>query len=330
MARGFTFAPFAALLLIGAAACGGNSDGGPAEEPDGPTMLNGEKYTATWGPVLVQPGIENTQCAVLTLDNATPIKVHQMRNVLGSASHHMIVYRDDASAPQTTPLDCKPFAGTLTATTATSPIMITQRDEETLTLPDGVAYSFSAHQKIRLEMHFLNATDQPQMITGTAEFYAAYPEQVRNEADFLFIGTPDISLGPASTSTISSYFTPPASLAGSKFFAITGHTHQFGTSVEVSTSPDRAGARTQAIPVERAGDEDAGARLRGAVRRRLRFQVQLPQPHRANRQVRRIHRGRDVLLLGLLLSVEGLARLRAHHAGQPARGRRRLLPGGQR
>jgi hypothetical protein len=87
--------------------------------------------------VLVQPGVENTQWAVLTLDNATPIKIHQMRNVLGSASHHMIVYRDDASAPQGEPLDCQPFAGTLTATPFTSPIMVTQRHEETLTLPDA-------------------------------------------------------------------------------------------------------------------------------------------------------------------------------------------------
>ncbi len=237
-------------LALGAAtlaACGGSDDPGPGPTPDasgGPTMLNGQKYTATWGPVLVQPGQENTRCAVLTLDNDAPVKIHQMRNVLGSASHHMIVYRDDASAPQTTPVDCKPFAGTLTATTATSPIMITQRHEEMLTLPDGVAYSFGAHQKIRLEMHYLNATDQPQMITGTAEFYAAYPEQVRDEADFLFIGNPDIQIGPGASPTFTSYFTPPASLEGSKFFAITGHTHQLGTSVEVATAAAKDGART--------------------------------------------------------------------------------------
>lgn len=230
---------------IGLSGCSSNDDGaGGADGPGGPTMLNGEKYTATWGPVLVQPGTENTQCAVVTLDNDKPIKVHQMHNVLGNTSHHMIVYRDDASAPQATPQDCQPFAGTLTATAATSPIMITQRHDETLTLPDGVAYSFAAHQKIRLEMHFLNATDKPQMISGTAEFHAAYPEQVRDEADFLFIGTPDISIGPGTSPTITGYFTPPPSLEGSKFFAITGHTHQLGTGVEVSIAADRAAPRT--------------------------------------------------------------------------------------
>jgi hypothetical protein len=220
-------------------ACSSNGSGGE-DGPDGggggPTMLNGEKYTATWGPVTVPPGEENTQCAVLTLNNPTPVKIHQMRNVLGDASHHMIVYRDDASAPNATPVDCKPFAGTLTATAATSPIMITQRHEEMLTLPDGVAYSFQANQKIRLEMHYLNATTSPQTITATAEFYAAYPEQVRAEADFLFIGNPDLRIGPASSPTFTSYFTPPASLYGVNFFAITGHTHQYGTSVDISTA----------------------------------------------------------------------------------------------
>jgi Copper type II ascorbate-dependent monooxygenase, C-terminal domain len=227
-------ATLCAAVLLG---CGSTEDG-PAP-PTGPTVLTGEKFTATWGPVRVPPGQENTQCAVLTLDNTAPIKVHQLRNVLGTASHHMIVYRDDASAEQVVPVDCSPFAGTLTATAATSPVMITQRQEETLTLPDGVAYSFGVHQKVRIEMHFLNATDQEQMITGVAEFYAAPPEQIRDEADFLFIGSPDIKLDPRSTAQVNAFFTPPPSLAGAKFFAITGHTHKYGTEMTVATAAAR-------------------------------------------------------------------------------------------
>jgi Copper type II ascorbate-dependent monooxygenase, C-terminal domain len=230
------------LALAALTACGSADSDPPID--NGPTVLTGEKFTATWGPVEVTPGTENTRCAVLTLDNEAPIKVHQMRNVLGNSSHHMIVYRDDTSAAQTTPLDCKPFAGTLTATAASSPIMITQRHEETLTLPDGVAYTFQPHQKIRIEMHYLNATETTQMVTGTAEFYAAVPEQIKDEADFLFIGNPDINLGPKATGTVSGFFTPPAALAGAKFFAITGHTHQYGTEMQVATAPSRTGDRT--------------------------------------------------------------------------------------
>jgi Copper type II ascorbate-dependent monooxygenase, C-terminal domain len=233
------------VLALAAAcgACGSSSGDGPPMD-QGPTVLTGQKFTATWGPVTVMPGQENTRCAVLTLDNEAPIKVHQMHNVLGNASHHMIVYRDDASAPNPTPVNCAPFAGTLTATEATSPIMITQRHDETLTLPDGVAYTFQPHQKIRLEMHYLNATETEQTITSTAEFYAAVPEQIKDEANFLFIGSPDIKLDPKTKATVSGFFTLPASLEGSKFFAITGHTHQFGTDVKVAVAPSRAGERT--------------------------------------------------------------------------------------
>jgi Copper type II ascorbate-dependent monooxygenase, C-terminal domain len=97
-------------------------------------------------------------------------------------------------------------------------------------------------------MHYLNATDSPQMITGTAEFYAAYPEQVRHEADFLFIGNPDLQIGPGMSPTFTSYFTMPNSLAGSNFFAITGHTHQYGTAVDISTAA-AAGADQPRVPI---------------------------------------------------------------------------------
>ena len=232
--------PAAALLTAALLMACGDDGGGPAP-PDGPTELTGEKFSVTWGPVLVQPGVENTQCAVLELGNDAPLKIHRMRNLLGNASHHLIVYRDDDAAPQPTPVDCSPFAGTLTATSATSPIMITQRHDETLTLPDQVAYTFQPRQRLRLELHYLNATDRPQMVTASAEFYPAVPEQIEHEADFLFIGTPDITLPPNSSTTVNSYFTPPFSVSfeGARFFAITGHTHQYGTGVEVAVAPGR-------------------------------------------------------------------------------------------
>lgn len=237
----------AALAAPALVACGGSDGEGEPDGPSGPTMLNGERYTATWGPLTVAPGQEDTQCAVLELENDKPVKIHEMRAVLGNAtshqgSHHLIVYRDDVSAPHG-PQPCKPFAGALTPSASSSPIMITQQHSETITLPDGVAYSFAAKQKIRLEMHFLNATDQPLDITANAVFYAAYPEQVRHEADFLFIGTPDINIGPGASPTITSYFSMPASLEGAKIYALTGHTHQLGTSVEISVAESATAPR---------------------------------------------------------------------------------------
>src|ERR1700685_464478 len=87
----------------------------------GPTAdapaLSGTDYSITWGPVDVPAGYENTQCIWVQLTNTAEIKVHQIHNVLGSSSHHLIVYKDDMdTTEQTTPVDCQPFTGALNTT----------------------------------------------------------------------------------------------------------------------------------------------------------------------------------------------------------------------
>ena len=127
--------------------------------PGSGNPVTGDRYAVTWGPITVQPQEEDTRCVTLRLGNTTPIKVHQMRNTLSTLSHHFIVYRDNAAtAESTTPTPCQPFAGTLNPQAGASPIMVTQMAEEVMTLPDRVGYSFGADQFVRLEMHFINAT----------------------------------------------------------------------------------------------------------------------------------------------------------------------------
>jgi hypothetical protein len=232
-------------------ACGGKtSSGNPDASGTGDAAidappLQGTKYSVTWGPVTVAPGQEDTRCAVLNLHNPAAIKVHQIHNNLGPSSHHLIVYRDNLDTVEApTPVHCTPFAGTLTANAATSPLMITQKKDEVLTLPDGVGYTMQANQMLRLEMHFINTTDAAVVLTATSEFYAVPDAQIQNEADFLFIGTPDINIPAGQKLTVSEFFTMPASLLGANIFAITGHTHQYGTDMHVESAPSLSGAKT--------------------------------------------------------------------------------------
>ncbi|MFN0245305.1 MAG: hypothetical protein ACKV2T_00270 [Kofleriaceae bacterium] len=222
-----------ALVLSLLAACGTDAAPGP--------VLTGESFSLMWGPVTVGPGEEGTQCVILDVGNDETVKIHEIENTLTSFSHHLVIYRDDtAPEPLTTPFPCVPFAGTLAANAAVSPLMITQKEHDLLTLPDGVAYTFAPRQRIRVEMHYLNASEQTEDVSARMEFRVATPERIRDEASFMFIGTPDIELAPKRTTSITSYFTPPEELAGAKFFAITGHTHQYGTNVTVA----KAAART--------------------------------------------------------------------------------------
>lgn len=234
------------LALSAAAACGGSST--PSDDvPADDTPPGGDTYSVTWGPLTVQPGVEDTACITVKLANPSPIKVHQLHNTLSTVSHHFIVYRDNTATEENlTPTPCQPFAGTLNPANA-SPIMITQRSDETLTLPDGIAYSFGAKQFIRLEMHYINAGDVAADATATAEFVTMDEADVDNEADFMFIGSPDINftLAPGDSQSLQAYFAAPSALDGINFFALTGHTHQLGTDMNVSTAASEGGAETE-------------------------------------------------------------------------------------
>ena len=227
-------------------------DAAPDNIPADAAALVGTQYSLSIGPIAVAPGAENTQCVVLQLNNAAPMKIHQFHNVLGLSSHHMIVYRDNTdTVVNDTPTDCQPFAGALNPPTAggvggVSPLMISQVRDDVLTLPDGVGYSFAANQFIRLELHYINTTDQPVMVTATANFYAVPDAQITNEADFLFIGDPDINIAAGQMFSLSAYFAMPSTLNGAKIFAFTGHEHKYGTNVQVTSRPSKTGADTQA------------------------------------------------------------------------------------
>ncbi|MEJ7603718.1 MAG: hypothetical protein WKG01_37870, partial [Kofleriaceae bacterium] len=224
-------------------ACGGGDDGDDDTPPDY------TKYSLNWGPVTVAPAQEDTQCVDLRLSNTEAIKVHQMHNILGPGSHHLIVYKNDdpAAVERTTPYHCEPFRGALNLSGMVAPVMITQKPDDELTLPDGVAYTFAANQMIRLEKHFINTTDDPIQAMATSEFYAVAPSEIRDEANILFIGSPDIDLAPGETETLDQFFTPSRAqldLTGAKFFAITGHTHQYGRDMQVQIAASAGAAKT--------------------------------------------------------------------------------------
>ncbi len=243
----------AASLIAGSLAllfgCGGSGGGGGGDDapPDAPG-LSGDKYSVSFGPVTVNPGQENTQCIQVRLSNASPIKVHQMHNTLSLGSHHVIVYKDDmATAEQTTPFKCDPFTGALNPSGMVAPIMITQRADDELYLPDGVAYTLGANQMMRIEMHYINSADAPIQVTAQVDLYAAPEGSIHDEANILFIGSPDVSIPAGQTVTLEQFFTPSRAnldLNGAKFFAITGHTHQYGTDMQVQTAPTKGGTRT--------------------------------------------------------------------------------------
>ncbi|MDB4940755.1 MAG: hypothetical protein JWP97_289 [Labilithrix sp.] len=251
----------AGVLVVTAVACssssdapgatpgadGGSSsgDGGPGADASAPAG----SYTVQFGPVDVAPGEESTKCMTMRLGNPAAMHVSSVHNVLSNGSHHMIVYRVNDTEEQKTPFKCQPFTDTLDPTKG-STLMISQKHDDALVLPEGVAYTVGANQMVRLEMHYINPGAAPIQVQATSTFIPLDDAKFQYEADFLFIGTPDINLPPMSTGSVGPMFVKlPAEYDDVNFFAITGHEHQYGKDVQVSTAAAKGDTGTPVYKV---------------------------------------------------------------------------------
>ena len=232
----------------------GNLDGGDPADADttgaDADTRSGESFTVTWGPHDIESGQENTMCMIRRLSNDRSIHVGEIHNVLGNVSHHFIVYRISEGEESTEPFDCQPFADVLNPTKG-APLMVTQKADETLTLPNGVAFTFEPNQLVRLELHYLNATPETQTVEVTSTFTTVSDADFEHEAEFLFVGNPDINLPPGESVTLNTEFLPlPADIEGANVFGITGHTHELGTNVTVAYQESEGGAQTMLYDIE--------------------------------------------------------------------------------
>ncbi len=211
-----------------------------ASAPDGDVIMTNDagdgtqSFTVQFGPIQVPPNTENTQCIVVPLGNVGSIHVGQIHDLLGTASHHMILYKVAAQATQATPFDCQPFQGALDPS-AGNPLIISQKKDDTLTLPQDVAFTLDPNQMVRLEMHYINANPTDTVTLVTTSTLTTIPDaDYKYDASFLFIGDPEISIPAQSQYTTGSqYFALPSQYDSSNFFAITGHEHHLGTEVQI-------------------------------------------------------------------------------------------------
>jgi hypothetical protein len=227
----------------------GTSGAGGSTSGTGGAGTTPQSYTVSWDAVTVMPGEENTQCVVKKLGNPTAIHVGQMHNVLQQGSHHLIVYKTNDTVEQPAPFACQPFSD-LAHPEKGTPLMISQEKDDLLTLPPGVAFAIDAEQFVRLELHYINPSATALQVSATSTFIQMPDSEVQNEAGFLFMGDIDINLAPMSSTTLGPIYAPePSVVAGSKYFGITGHEHQWGTDVTVAITTGATGTDTSIYDV---------------------------------------------------------------------------------
>ena len=262
---------FASVVFLSAFACGTTATGpGPGDATPGGGVDGGGgivvdggaggigleggaaplgSFNVGFGPLDALAGEEHTKCVVKRLGNPTSMHVGTVHNVLSQGSHHLVVYRVTDTVEQTTPFDCKPFTDTLDATKG-STLMISQKRDDALILPEGVAYTLDANQMLRLEVHYINPGSKTEPITATSTFIPIEDAKFKFEADFLFVGTPDINIPAMSKLDVGPVFIKlPPEFETVNFFAITGHEHQFGTNVVVNTATNKTDPGTPVYDV---------------------------------------------------------------------------------
>lgn len=226
------------LLISLTAACGSSStESDGSDDPAKPVVPPEEEpLSLSINVDAVPPGVENTQCMRVRLGNAGPIDVGRMVNTISSSSHHFVVStvnEEDAGPEELVPFDCAPFRAPLTG----FPLMITQAKRDEMQLPDGVGFKFVDDQMIHLELHYINTTTEPVDIVAQADFYPIAEGTTVEEAGVLLVGSLDIDIPPLADHTLGPlYQAVPEEYLDVDFYAMTGHTHQYGTDVTVGTA----------------------------------------------------------------------------------------------
>jgi hypothetical protein len=224
-----------------------DADSDSDTDADSDADADGDSYDIALGPIEIGRAEERTVCIEKRLTNPEAAWLHQIHSTLSVGGHHSILYRSDATEERTEPFECSPFLETLCGRNV--PLMITQIPEETLTYPDGVAVRLEPNQMVRVEVHFLNATESPVNVEQAFTLTTIPEASVTKEADFLFLGTPDIDVPAGEERTVGPRFVEmPEELDGIEIFALTGHTHQYGTDVSLWRSESEGDVDEKVYP----------------------------------------------------------------------------------
>jgi hypothetical protein len=111
-------------------------------------------------------------------------------------------------------------------------------------MPEGVAYTIADNQLMHLEMHYINSGNETADVVAESLIYPLEASVDLQEASFLLVGNLDISIPPRSSHSKSAYQPLPTAYEGVTFYALTGHTHRFGTNVTVGVAPSATGEVT--------------------------------------------------------------------------------------
>ena len=217
---------------------GGSSSTGSASAGTGGADPPTTTLTATMGPYSIPAGEEAVKCIIVNLGNAAPAFVRRFRTKLELGSHHMIVYLSD-EPENLIPFDCQSFGAA-----GGSAIFIAQQAQSELVFPKDpggvpVGLQLAANQKLRLEMHYINATGAALDVVGKAEMDVLPDSANIIKSGFAFEGEFNIPVIPAQGEADTGLRFQQG-LPGTHVFALTTHQHHLGSEMKVWFANDQS------------------------------------------------------------------------------------------
>jgi hypothetical protein len=238
------------LVLVSAlVACGGSGGTGPGGDddgttPDGDTIDPPKRGFQLQSPDIDVPmGTEITYCWYFRTPNVEMLSIKRWQSHMTAGSHHMIMFmtgNTDVKPPGTVSSQACGGAGA----GGSAPIWTyaAQNPDADLALPtdDGggkpLGQEIAANQAGFLQMHYLNATDNPIKVhvTLNAEAYEASVAYTKTAAYVTY--NPDIMIPKDAVGVVASQTCPTPS--GAKFWMMSTHAHKQAVKTEVLDQSD--------------------------------------------------------------------------------------------
>jgi len=210
------------LVLLFVAGCGGSarspSDGGTAHAI---TDDGHGTYTITLDHFVVAPGEERYACQSFANPfGGAPAAIHQFASHMTPGSHHLLVFYKPGATDG-------PIADCSGLEFAPGPYG-SQRPDDAIAYPDGVAAVVAPTDGFRVQAHYLNASPAPLDVTVEVRLSRIDDAAVHDRAAVLFFSNLAIDV-PAGQSGVVAQKTCTLPFAVNLLQA-TGHMHQHGRS----------------------------------------------------------------------------------------------------
>jgi hypothetical protein len=222
----FSHALAVLVLVVSTVACSSSSS--PQQQqmmmqpPPPPTSSEVDIVTSDY---TVQPGQEiRYSCFTMRLPADADTYITQVEPVYGKATHHLAVYYTLADEPDGS-FDCSSLFKTTWI-----PIYGGGVQSGTLTMPQGSAFHLQKNQQILVQLHLLNASQEPVTDKATIKLSTSADTTLTPAGVWGMMDT-QISIPPNAPGDITMDCSPKAPM---NVFAVLGHMHQLGTHIELT------------------------------------------------------------------------------------------------